>query len=271
MQNRPVPTMSRRRCKRGVLGVAVLLVFGAADAARANVVIDVGRTLWGTMDRGGNVMYFILALSIAGLAIWLETAVSTRRQRVLPDRTVKLLDCANPRSMLEQLIREDDGSCFYRILKAGYKWRHGTSAQIQAAIEEAVDTVRWRFRRSIRAMGVISNAGPLLGLLGTVLGISRAFSVVSKQGALGDPSALAGGISEALLTTCFGLVVAIPMLLAYHYYLGKLDNLLKECEELAKEALILAPEESHPAAATPAVTDPVAVAPPFTEARHGQK
>ena len=246
MPNRFLTAVPRRHVLGLSLLLAALLLFGSAEAAQAGVIGDVSKSLWGAMDRGGKVMYFILALSIAGLAILLETAISTRRQRILPDRAVKLLDTADPCGAVDQLLRTDDGSCFYRILKAGHKWRHGTSAQIQAAIEETVDTVRWRFRRSIRAMGVISNAAPLLGLLGTVLGISHAFSVVSKQGALGDPSALAGGISEALLTTCFGLVVAIPMLIAYHFYQGKLDNLLKECEELAKEALIMPPAEGTP-------------------------
>jgi biopolymer transport protein ExbB len=82
----------------------------------------------------------------------------------------------------------------------------------------------------------------LLGLLGTVFGIIEAFDVVAQQGALGDPSALADGIAEALLTTAFGLIVAIPMLLAYHYFVGKVESLLHRCEELAKEALILPPE-----------------------------
>jgi len=266
MHHQSITPSAHRQNLRIIPGVTVLLLLGAADLAQANVMIDISRTLWGTMDRGGNVMYFILALSIAGLAILLETAVSTRRKRILPETTVKLLDTTDTRSALEQLIRTDDRTCFHRILKAGYKWRHGTSAQIQAAIEEAVDTVRWRYRRSIRAMGVISNAAPLLGLLGTVLGISAAFNVVATQGALGDPSALSSGISEALLTTCFGLIVAIPMLLAHHYYLAKIDTLLKECEELGKETLIMPPEEGPPGEATTAVS-----APPVTEAHHGQK
>jgi biopolymer transport protein ExbB len=93
-----------------------------------------------------------------------------------------------------------------------------------------------------RPLGIIANTAPLLGLLGTVIGIVEAFDVVARQGALGDPSALADGIAKALLTTVFGLIVAIPTLMAYHYFVGRSEALLRRCEELAKEALVLPPE-----------------------------
>jgi biopolymer transport protein ExbB len=129
-----------------------------------------------------------------------------------------------------------------RILKAGYEWRKGSTAEIQAAVEEAVDEVLWQLKRSVRPLGIIANTAPLLGLLGTVTGIIAAFDVVARQGSLGDPGALAGGISEALLTTGFGLIVAIPTLLAYHYFIGRAETLLRKCEIMAKENLILPPE-----------------------------
>ena len=129
------------------------------------------------------------------------------------------------------------------ILRVGWRWRSAESEHQQRAIEEAVDVRLWRFRRSIRFIGIISNIAPLLGLLGTVVGIIQAFDAVAREGALGNPTALADGIAKALLTTVFGLVVAIPMLLAYHYLGGRAESLLRQSEELVKEALIAPPDE----------------------------
>jgi biopolymer transport protein ExbB len=84
----------------------------------------------------------------------------------------------------------------------------------------------------------------LLGLLGTVIGIIEAFEVVAGEGSMGvNTAALAGGIAKALLTTCFGLIVAIPLLLSHHYLVGKIEALVRRSEELVKEYQILPPGE----------------------------
>jgi len=119
-------------------------------------------------------------------------------------------------------------------------------------VEEKTDEYLWQFKRSARPLGILASVAPLLGLLGTVLGIIRAFDVVARAGALGDPGALAGGISEALLTTCFGLIVAIPLLLAHHYFVGRIEALLHCCEVLAKENLIRPPDPPEPVEAATA-------------------
>lgn len=243
-------------CQPRLWPVAALLLASGSSAHAGNFIVDLNRSLWGTMERGGSVMWPILGLSVVGLALLLEVAVRTRKKNILPDAGVQALQgSTDKRAAVALLLQQDSRCCLHRVLAIGQRWRHGTTVQIQAAIEEAVDDMRWQLRRSVRALGIIANTAPLLGLLGTVLGITQCFDVVSKQGALGDPSALAGGISEALLTTCFGLIVAIPMLLCHHYYLGKIDTLMKQCEELAKEALILPPDD--PAAAPPAGAQPI--------------
>jgi len=213
----------------------------AADEATEGVL---GATVWETLQRGGAVMYVILGVSVIGLAIILEVAFRTRRSAILPPRLQRLLGEAPERSeeQMTALLEAKRQSCLHGVLKAGHLWRKGEPEQIQAAIEERVDGMLWGFRRAARPLGILASLAPLLGLLGTVIGIIQAFDVVARQGALGDPAALAGGISKALLTTCFGLIVAIPMLLAYHYFSGKAEALLRQCEELAKECLILPPE-----------------------------
>lgn len=231
-----------------LLPAAVLLAVGGPSADAAGMAVDFSRSLWSKFEAGGDVMYVILAFSVVGLALTLEAAFQLRRNRILPLAAARGLQSANPQAATEVCLAGDERVCLYRVLQVGHRWRNGTTDQIQAAIEETVDGMRWRFRRTVRPIGIIANTAPLLGLLGTVLGITQCFDVVARKGAMGDPTALSGGISQALLTTCFGLMVAIPMLLAYHYFVGRIDHLLKECEELAKEALILPPPATEPAA-----------------------
>lgn len=202
-----------------------------------------GDRLWDTIDRGGAVMYVILALSIVGLGFVLDALFRTRRSAILP-RTVES-DLMEPaaRDRAAEFAADDGKACVFDILRIGWRWRTATPEHQQRAIEEAVDVRLWRLKRSIRPIGIIANTAPLLGLLGTVVGIVQAFDAVAREGALGDPTALAGGIAKALLTTCFGLIVAIPMLVAYHYLGGRIEALLRQSEELVKELLIAPPDE----------------------------
>lgn len=233
----------RGLCRSGVIGVYAVAWLVLAPVALAEPSSSVlGRTVWETMQRGGAVMFVILAFSIVGLGLILEALFVTRGAAILPAKTVRVLESPKSAAVIDRLARRDPTSCLDRILSVGYRWRNGTTEQIQSAVEKAVDDALWRFRRSLRPLGIIANTAPLLGLLGTVIGIIQAFDVVAREGALGDPAALAGGISKALLTTCFGLIVAIPMLLTYHYFQGRVETLLHRCEELVKEVLILPPE-----------------------------
>jgi biopolymer transport protein ExbB len=206
------------------------------------------------IERGGPVMYVILAASVIGVAFALETMFRVRAGAVLPESAVKLLREKQDRSAVGQIIADHPKTALAEILQAGQRWQHGSLEQIQSAIEERVDHFLWLYRKAARPIGILANITPLLGLLGTVIGIIKAFDTVAKEGALGDPGALADGIAQALLTTCFGLIVAIPLLLIYHYLIGVVEQRLRRCEELAKLNLIQPPkagEENTSAADSP--------------------
>jgi len=224
--------------------VAICLVLGAtppATGAQAGSTMF-GGSLWDTMEKGGYIMYVILAASVVGVAFLLECLYRTRSSAILPRRFGEILTSHEARSFLDRVIEEQSESVMRRVMQAGRYWRHGTNDQIQAAIEEVVDHELWTLRRSARPIGIVANTAPLLGLLGTVIGIIEAFDVVAQQGALGDPGALANGIAKALLTTWLGLIVAIPLLLCYHFLMGRIEALLRHCEALAKENLLVPPE-----------------------------
>ncbi len=224
----------------GAAWLAFALFPAWANEAPAGVL---GHRLWDTIDRGGAVMYVILVASVVGLALLLDAMVRTRRGAILPKRIEAELAAPEAHSRLAEWANGDGKACVFDILRVGWRWRAATPEHQQRAIEEAVDVRLWRLKRSIRPIGIIANTTPLLGLLGTVVGIVQAFDAVARQGALGDPTALADGIAKALLTTCFGLIVAIPLLLAYHYLNGRLEALLRQSEELVKELLIAPPTD----------------------------
>lgn len=233
---------------RAVWAAAALVWLGAGALAQAAQVAPTASmmegSLWHTFVRGGPVMWPILLLSVLGLALIFEFLLTTRKAVILPPTVEAALESPECAQAVEGLLAAPDKTCICRILSAGHRWRHGSKVEIQAAIEEAVGGMLWKYKRALRPLGIMANTAPLLGLLGTVFGIIQAFDVVARQGALGDPTALADGIAQALLTTAFGLIVAIPLLLAYHYFVGRVESLLHRCEELTKEALILPPEET---------------------------
>jgi biopolymer transport protein ExbB len=221
---------------------ALCTIAYVAFAGEADSTAILGGSAWDTLQRGGKVMYVILLASAIGLGFIFEVTYVTRSSVILPPDTEKRLLEGITSEEIKEIIDNDQATRVSRILAAGYRWRRESHDQIATAIEEIVDESIWQLKRSARPIGIIANTAPLLGLLGTVAGIIEAFSVVAEQGALGDPGALAGGISKALLTTCFGLIVAIPMLLAYHYFTGRIDNLIRRCEILAKQNLIIPPD-----------------------------
>lgn len=248
----PTPA-SRGRSRQRMVHYAIVLALGltASVALAQDATGDAGGVLGSsigdTLQRGGTVMYLILALSIVGFGFILEAAWRSRNGAILPRSLEKELDDGADEAVIAQLAKAEAGTVIQGILAAGYLWRHGSGEEIAAAIEEKTDERLWQLKRTVRPLGIIANTAPLLGLLGTVIGIIQAFDVVARQGALGDPGALAGGISKALLTTCFGLIVAIPLLLAYHFFIGRIEAQTRKCEILAKAHLILppAPEEER--------------------------
>jgi biopolymer transport protein ExbB len=116
-----------------------------------------------------------------------------------------------------------------KILATGLQHRHRPREVMMERLEDAGRHVAHELDRFLNTLGTIAGVAPLLGLLGTVTGIIKAFNVI-YSGGLGDPRALSGGISEALLTTAFGLMVAIPSFVAYRYLRGRVDSTVVQIE-----------------------------------------
>lgn len=180
---------------------------------------------------GGPVMWPILLCSIVGLGITFERLWTLRRAKVIPPHMVAQVwhwlrgnELSEER---ERLIR--DSSPLGRILAAGLVQRHAAREIMKEHVEDIGRHVAHELERYLNTLGTIAAISPLLGLLGTVLGLMEVFSTIVRVG-VGHPGALAGGISQALITTVAGLLVAIPALIVYRYLRGKVRSLVVDME-----------------------------------------
>ena len=174
---------------------------------------------------GGWVMIPIIICSVLAMAITGERLWSLQRRRVIPANLVAHVwhQIRNGTLDAQQMRELREGSPLGRVLAAGLTNMRSTREVMMAAIEDAGRHEAHRLERFLNTLGTIASITPLLGLLGTVIGMIRVFSQITAHG-VGDASQLAGGISEALLTTAGGLIVAIPSLMAYRYLRGLVDE-----------------------------------------------
>ena len=179
-------------------------------------------------------MWPILACSIAATAIIIERFWALNRRAVTPGNLWQQVHQLIERREFDHakigVIR--DSSPLGRILGAGLaNIRHGRDV-MRDAIEEAGRHVVHELERYLNTLGTIAAITPLLGLLGTVIGMIKVFAAITSHG-VGDATILAGGISEALITTAAGLSVGIPSLMFYRYFRGKVAMLVIRMEQQA--------------------------------------
>ena len=183
---------------------------------------------------GGFLMWPILACSVISMAIIAERFWSLRESKIVPVNLVANVWQWHKSDQLDakriQALRVN--SPLGMILAAGLLNRKHSREIMKESIEEVGRLVAHSLERFLNTSGTISSITPLLGLLGTVIGMIKVFTVITSQG-IGDPSVLSEGISEALLTTAAGLSVAIPSLMFYRYFRGKVDDLVVTMEQEA--------------------------------------
>ncbi len=199
------------------------------------------------IEAGGWVMAPIILCSLVAVAIAAERLWYLRRPRIAPpalarDVWQRYRDRGINRADLDALRRN---SALGQILAAGLANVHLDREAVKESIEDAGRHVVHELERYLNTLGTIASISPLLGLLGTVLGMIRVFFTLVHTG-VGDPAALAGGIAEALITTAAGLLVAIPALFLYRYLRGRVEELvvIMEAEAIKLIEAIYRPEAS---------------------------
>jgi biopolymer transport protein ExbB len=183
-------------------------------------------------EKGGLMLLPIVLCSIVALGIIVERFWSLKRNKILPPDLVPQVWKLSREEKLDAMAirRLKVGSPLGAILAAGLSNSRFGREIMKESIEEVGRQVAHDLERYLTALGTISAITPLLGLLGTVVGMIKVFSAIMSQG-VGDPSVLAGGISEALITTAAGLAVAIPSLMFHRYFEGRVDDLVLNMEE----------------------------------------
>jgi biopolymer transport protein ExbB len=199
---------------------------------------------------GGWLMFPIIACSIVAFGIILERFWALQQNKVIPKHLVASIwhwvkEGQLERSRVEEISKQ---SALGKILAAGLNNRHLDRDRIKESIEESGRQVVHELERFLNTLGTIASISPLLGLLGTVIGMIKVFSVITSAG-VGNAAPLAGGISQALITTAAGLSVAIIALIFYRYFRGRVDELVVKMEEEAiKMVDVLHNNRSLPAA-----------------------
>ena len=188
--------------------------------------------------KGGPVMWVILLVSIYGLGIFIERMYYFYSIRI--DSKLLLVDIKNLLRRGELELAKDTtrriSGPLPEILKSGLKRINGGKEEIREAMERAGDIQMRNVEGNSKHLALIANISPLLGLLGTVTGMIIAFNSISMKG-LGNPNIVANGISAALLTTAYGLIVALPAIIAYNIVDNKIESVRYECEEYMNDFL----------------------------------
>jgi biopolymer transport protein ExbB len=185
------------------------------------------------IEAAGWPIWPLIIASIMALAIIFERSYTLRRSLVIPanllDQAIANLRQHGPNPDLLRALSE--GSPLGRILVAGVRNIGASRELMKESLEEAGRAVAHDLERYLMALGTIASVAPLMGLLGTVVGMVEIFGSQSPTGS--NPAALAHGISVALYNTAFGLIVAIPSMIFYRYYRGRVDDYLVEMEQQA--------------------------------------
>lgn len=181
---------------------------------------------------GGWVMVLIVLSSVVALAICIERFYTLNPRKIAPPHLLATVWKQLKRGELdaEKLRNLKQSSHLGRILAAGLGNAYHGRDVMKESIQEAASHVIHDLERYLNTLGTIAAVAPLLGLLGTVLGMIKVFAEIMTQGT-GNASALAGGISEALITTAAGLTVAIPALVMHRYFTGRIDAIVVELEQ----------------------------------------
>ena len=188
--------------------------------------------------KGGWVMGPLVFCSVLGLAIVLERFYSLRESKIHPSNFVSRVKKLLHEGKIDEAVAVCVNSPLpiSKIIEAGIMKIHTPRDEIKEAIEHAGKRESTKLQKYLAPLATVATVAPLLGLLGTVTGMIRAFEVVATIG-VGHPKDMAGGVSEALITTAAGLIIGIPALVAHNYFYKKAHGYISDMENTSMELL----------------------------------
>jgi len=201
------------------------------------VYAEGGMTLWQIIRSGGEIMIILALLSIAALALIIYYFLTFKREKLLPgqflDKTVSLIETQKYEEA--RILCEGNSNLISDVVLAGITRRGHEKIVIEEAIQDKAKqsvSVLWQKLSYLADIAAIS---PMVGLLGTVLGMIQAFNVIAFQTGAVKPILLASGISKAMITTATGLIVAIPAMIFYSYFRGVVQGITSQYEHVSTE------------------------------------
>lgn len=245
------------KLRSGIITVlAGCLVLGVAQAQEATNAVAAAAepqsmTIQQIIETGGWLMYVLAAMSVVGLALILYFLVALRRGQIIPQQLVD-----NVRTLLRegrmveaQTACRNNGSAMASIIGSALDYALRSPNPEPGLLREIVEgeggrqaTMIQNQTQYLMDIGVIA---PMIGLLGTVMGMLTAFNAVALDLAKAKPMLLAGGVSQALITTVAGLIVAIPAMIAYAYFRGRTSRLISDLEKNAAEMITLMQKDAR--------------------------
>jgi biopolymer transport protein ExbB len=208
----------------------------AADGAQEGIALNY--SLIDLIRFGGWVGYIIILLSVAAFALVVEYALSIRVRTLVPDGEAEALDQLIRKGSYDEVAARLDGedcSFLTTVVARGVRERDRGYDAVVKSMEDASDEQTGKLLRKIEHLNMIANISPMLGLLGTVMGMVASFNQISVSVGGVDPRRLASGIFEALMTTVMGLIVAIPSLYAYGVFRNRVDAVVATATTRAED------------------------------------
>jgi len=190
---------------------------------------------------GPVIMSLILLCGIIATFIIIERLLYLKKIKKNDEQLLNRIGNAIKKGFFDEALSicENNPSPVTNLMKAGIKHKDYSEQKIQEVIKSSANLEIPKLEKYLTTLGTIANISTLLGLLGTVLGNMNAFGVIGQNSAIGNMGLLATGISQALLTTAFGLIVAIPTTIFYNYLTTKVNNIILSLETRANELVLI--------------------------------
>jgi biopolymer transport protein ExbB len=203
------------------------------------------------ISHGGVAIIAIFGLSVLGLAVTIERFVHFRKKMIAPEGLIERVIPLWHGGEFETITRllKDEDSTLARVINYAVTHRHRPETFISNGCGEIASLELRHHQQKAYPLAIVATVAPIIGLLGTVIGMIEAFHVIAFSGAMGDPALLAGGISKALINTAAGLCVALPALAFHHFFKNRIVffslSLEEKVNRLFNECIVPA-SQSHP-------------------------
>lgn len=247
--------------------IAASALAQAQDAADAPKPAAAGKSLFEYIHSGGILSYVLVCVSVVALGLIIANLILLRRERMAPRHVVggleRLLKDRNVNEAVRFCAEAENDSFLARMMGSGLQKAQRLPMgmlEVRSALEEAGARELDRLERVTQGIGICASIGPMLGLLGTVIGMIGAFATIGKLEGASRSTELAGFMSIALITTAEGLIVAIPCTIAFALFKRQLDRLVADMGEIAERLVVpvMAAGAAPAAAAVPAAPRPAA-------------